>query len=97
MMNEDWRLVNQSKYLKGKLLIRTTFQKSKNCDHAHCAFCWDKFGEEAGMLHVGYRTKDGPWWICERCFSDFRELFMWRVIKEQGDSSSGPKKLTDKA
>ena len=78
-MEKDWRIVNQEAYLKGKHIVRCAFSEPASSDHAHCAFCWEKFGKEEDMAQVGYRTVDGPWWICERCFEDFKERFEWIV------------------
>jgi hypothetical protein len=78
-MKKDWRLVNQHKYLQGKQLKKADFQTTPNCDHKHCAFCWDKFGCADGMLHSGFCTKDKYHWICETCFLDFKDEFEWVV------------------
>ena len=78
-MEKDWRIVNQEAYLKGKHLVRCAFWESASSDHAHCAFCWEKFGKEEDMAQVGYRVVDGPWWVCESCFEDFKERFEWIV------------------
>ena len=84
-MEEDWRIVNQYKYLHGRTLRKTTFIPTKNCDHVHCSFCWDKFGLENNMLHFGYLTTGGNWWICEQCFFDFKVEFEWRL--EESDNN----------
>ena len=80
-MEKDWRLVNQSKYLFGKVLFKTIFKQDGECDHAHCAFCWGKFSEDADDIHCGYCTTDKMWWICETCFHDFKDQFKW-LVKE---------------
>jgi hypothetical protein len=33
-------------------------------------------------LHEGYATQDDYFWICERCFQDFRDKFRWKVIAD---------------
>lgn len=78
-MAQDWRLVNQHKYLQGKKLKLTTFSPSQSCDHKHCAFCWDKFGQDDDMLHRGYCTADKLHWICELCYLDFKDIFQWTI------------------
>ena len=47
---------------------------SKQWDHEHCEFCWDKFAvdSERKCLASGYVTLDGKHWVCESCFIDFR-------------------------
>ena len=92
-MEKDWRLTNQEKYLTGRHLIRTDFVPDGDNDHAHCAFCWEKFGEY--WQHTGYRTAAGRRiryrgrivvqydWICEKCFRDFQERFRWAVVTDR--------------
>lgn len=74
----DWRLRNQIKYLKGAELVQTNYKnKYRNWDHDHCDFCWAKFSE---VTDIGYCTLDGYYWICSNCFNDFKEMFKWKVI-----------------
>ncbi len=85
--NNDWRLFNQEKYLKGVTLILRKYRrypKNPDWDHDHCEFCMAKFMTEdfPDVLHVGYATRDEYHWICEPCFEDFKERFNWVVIKE---------------
>ena len=79
-MKNDWRLTNQDRYLQNKKLIRMDFAATEDNDHAHCAFCWSKFGELENMLHSGYCVVDENRWICEKCFSDFKKRFQWAVV-----------------
>ena len=80
---DDWRLTNQMTYLKGVTLRRKRYTKySENWDHDHCSFCWVEFCEEDSTpehpaIHEGYATDDDYYWICDTCFTDFRELFQW--------------------
>lgn len=77
---DDWRLFDQEKYLKNKTLSKVEFiKKDEDHDHTHCAFCWAKFSEYEGDLHVGYSTLDNMHWICETCFEDFKDMFHWTV------------------
>jgi hypothetical protein len=83
----DWRLLNQEKYLKGVTVVLRRYRrypKNINWDHDHCAFCWVEFNTEdfPDVLHKGYCTLDEYYWICETCFNDFKDLFEWVVIKE---------------
>ena len=81
-MNKDWRLVKQENYLFGKSLTKKKFIPIGQCDHAHCAFCWEKFGQDDNWLSIGYCTYDGHHWICEQCYQDFKEKFEWNVSKK---------------
>ena len=92
-MQNDWRLVKQENYLKHKIVTKAIFNETSDCDHVHCAFCWEKIGKDLGMAHFGYRVVDGPWWICDTCFRDFKELFCWTL--EQGDGSVVPESKDD--
>lgn len=89
MLENDWRMTNQKRYLQGKHLARKHFIPTDECDHVHCVFCWDKFGENEGWLHIGYRVEENNSWICEQCFLDFKDEFKWH-IKGQGDGLREP-------
>ena len=56
---------------------------SEEQDHVHCAFCWEKFGQHDAFLHRGYCTTPQnsrfSYWVCPECFSDFKDLFNWRI------------------
>ena len=80
-MEKDWRLNKQERYLFKRKLIRKTFKSHGNCDHAHCSFCWGKFGDIQDWLRVGYCTEDGMHWICEQCYNDFKDQFKWKVVR----------------
>lgn len=75
--NNDWRLMGQEKYLKNKDLYHIYYNQNKNNDHDHCAFCTKKFSSQ---YQIGYCTEDYYYWICEKCFDDFKDLFNWRVL-----------------
>ena len=81
-MQNDWRITNQINYLYRVKLRKVQFTQTLHSDHEHCEFCWDKFGEEEGMLHFGYCTLDKYRWICEQCFQDFKDQFEWQVLDE---------------
>jgi hypothetical protein len=83
---EDWRLSFLGRYMEGATFFRAAYtQPSKEWDHDHCMGCWAKFAEPGypeQVLHEGYNTDDGPWWLCEACFQDFRERFGWKLREE---------------
>ena len=80
-MENDWRLNGQEEYLYGVLLKHINYIHFGINDHDHCEFCWDKFSDREGDLHKGYCTVDEYIWICEECYSDFHEMFDWKVIE----------------
>jgi len=75
----DWRLTNQMQYLFGVVLqYRKYSQYSKEWDHDHCEFCWEKLSEQE--IAEGYTTKNSEHWICKSCFDDLEDRFSWIVI-----------------
>jgi hypothetical protein len=83
----DWRLRGQSKYLQGVTLVHRLYRrypKNPNWDHDHCDFCFATFTMEdyPDTIHRGYATEDDYYWICERCFEDFKGTFEWKIIEE---------------
>ena len=80
--DQDWRLTGQDKYLTGVTLIRRQWREPRpGWDHDHCEFCLEKFGDErlGDVLREGWTTPDEYRWICDECFSDFKDQFKWRV------------------
>jgi len=78
----DWRLMNQERYLKGVVLVWQQYlPASPKNDHDHCAFCQAKFMQNyPDTLREGYSTPDREHWICKQCFEDFVDLFIWKVV-----------------
>jgi hypothetical protein len=76
---DDWRLTNQENYLKSKELFHTYYNQKENHNHDHCAFCMETFISEE---QLGYCTTDYYKWICEECYSDFKDMFEWKVVKQ---------------
>lgn len=75
----DWQLQGQEKYLFGKSLVFKNYSDRKTtADHDHCEFCSDKFSETIpDCFRSGYTTIEDYHWICEKCYSDFKESFKW--------------------
>jgi Zn-finger protein len=79
-IESDWRIWGQEKALLGERFVRTEFHPVSETDlHEHCAFCWRTFSLAEEDEHVGYVLEDGAVWVCEKCFSDFRERFNWSL------------------
>ena len=90
----DWRLTNQENFLKGVTLVRRSYRPPANnprWDHDHCAFCWATFSlkDIEGASHEGYATLDDYYWICPKCFEDFKDLFQWNVINSSEQENNG--------
>ena len=51
-------------------------EKIQHLWHDHCEFCFEKaMTDKVGIF---YCTEDLTYWICEKCFQDFREKFNWQ-------------------
>jgi hypothetical protein len=82
---EDWRLLNQAAYLGGATLVRKAWVQPKpEWDHDHCEFCHATFAHFDGpdVLREGYTTQDDYYWVCPKCFADFRAQMGWQVVAE---------------
>ena len=78
---KDYRLSGQEIYLKDvKLVWKKYTRYSDDWDHDHCSFCGAKFMEEdlPEVLHEGYATVDEYYWVCKKCYEDFKEMFNWQ-------------------
>lgn len=85
--DNDWRLQGQVRYLQGAVLVRRSYRRyarNPEWDHDHCAFCWAKFivDDYPDTQHEGYCTEDEYHWICDQCFTDFRDRFGWSVKED---------------
>jgi hypothetical protein len=79
----DWRLTNQQDYLHGRKWTWKEYRApSPSWDHDHCCFCWAKFMEANYLdtLQEGFSTQDDYYWVCRRCFADFKEIFDWTEV-----------------
>jgi hypothetical protein len=82
MSEKDWRLQGQEKCLTGITLTRRRWRQSRpRWDHDHCEFCWATFAAVDGpdILQEGWMTPDEYRWVCDQCFEDFRDRFMWKI------------------
>ncbi len=81
MLNKnDWRLTYQDEFLLDAELKKAEFsEEQQKTDHCHCVFCWEKFSERKMDISEGYCTKDGRYWICEECYTDFKEMFRFKL------------------
>jgi hypothetical protein len=78
--NNDWRLIDQDEYLFEKDLFHIPYHwYQSDWDHDHCEFCNENID---ATTPPAYCTTDYYYWICEECFSDFKDMFNWTVIAE---------------
>lgn len=92
MTEDDWRL-NGQEHMVGLTLFRRQWRQSRpHWDHDHCEFCLAKFGaaDEDKALSEGYTTDDEYRWVCNVCFSDFKDQFKWTIVEEES-----PPKIQD--
>jgi hypothetical protein len=74
----DWRLQGQEQYLKGVPLYKMVYRKYREgWEHDHCEFCSAKFSEGPCDLNSGYCTADQYRWVCDSCYADVKDLFLW--------------------
>ena len=80
MNDSDWRLSGQEKYLKGIAFeLKTWCSYKPGWDHDHCEFCYDKISSLDDCIHEAYVSADNKYWICKKCYEDFRELLLQTV------------------
>ncbi|MES2171966.1 MAG: hypothetical protein V4479_14795 [Actinomycetota bacterium] len=83
-MRDDWRLRGQEDYLFGITMRHASWWPYRDgWDHDHCEFCWAEISEDQ-TGHADYNegwvsSDDSYHWVCDPCFSDFREKFQWVV------------------
>ena len=77
---DDWRIMGQESYLLGKKLQYRRYDRSI-CreDYLQCEFCWDLFDKDPEHPLMAYFEPEGKYWICSRCFNDFKEHFLWTI------------------
>ena len=86
----DWRLLSGQEHLRGVTLVHRPYrqyEKNENWLHDHCSFCWATFslGEDPEYLKEGYATLDDYYWICPKCFEDFKKMFVWKLVKRDDE------------
>ena len=82
-MMDGWRLMGQEEYLSGVKFKKCNYdEKIENYDHTHCEFCWGKIMEKKenffNSFCKGYKSEDGKYWVCCKCFIDFKDRFNWK-------------------
>ena len=81
---KDWRLNGQERYLDKVTLKHIKYSNrifnKPNWDHDHCEFCFEKISNCENDLNEAYCTEDEYHWICDNCYTDFKNLFHWKVI-----------------
>ena len=75
----DWRNMGQLDYLAKKKLQYLKYTKDIG-DHEHCEFCADKISFRENDLNFGYCTLNKYYWICDKCYDDFKDIFGWSVV-----------------
>jgi hypothetical protein len=90
-VDDDWRLMGQERYLQGAAFVRKPYKRRRaSWEHDHCDFCQRKLvqaptadldSRTEGFAAVGRgpEGQDDYYWVCDECFSDFRDRFGWTV------------------
>ena len=77
---DDWRIMGQEGYLLNCRLQHRTYSRALcRADFLQCEFCWDKFDEDPQHPKKAYFEPKGQYWICEKCYEDFKDMFEWTV------------------
>ena len=77
--DDDWRLRGQEKYMMNMKFHFATYPVDEDeTEHDHCEFCWQKIGYGNDAIKEGYVSSDNYRWVCENCFSDFKEKFNFK-------------------
>jgi len=98
MEADDWRLAGNEDLFRNAVFVEKRYtQWSPEWDHDHCSFCHEPFAEEGSEAdrpdaHLeGYSTPGPPrhpkedyYWVCPRCFADFREHLGWTLRVVEG-------------
>ena len=81
---DDWRIMNQEIYLQNKQLQHRRFDRSLCVDeHEQCDFCWALFDKDKDNPLYAYYVPDEKVWICEKCYNDFKDYFVWTVEEDK--------------
>ena len=83
---DDWRIMGQEGYLKGKELVYQVFDRSICIeDFDQCEFCWKVFDRDKKKPNKAYYCPSEKVWICEKCFTDFQKYFNWKIVANNED------------
>lgn len=79
----DWRYSEDGEYnyLRGLVMTRKAYaRQSEAWDHEHGEFCWQTFAEYDGADtgREGYSDEAEDYWVCSRCYKDFKDALGWR-------------------
>lgn len=64
------------------------FVGRKKGDHVHCELCWVTICDVENLeseKEAYYCTETGCW-LCKRCFSDFSQIYNWKIQDSKPDS-----------
>ena len=80
METEDWRLLGDVEFLKGKNIEPVCGDDlgQYRPNLKRCVFCLDEVKPRERQRW--YVPEDKSCCICEKCFNDFREHFSWRLL-----------------
>ena len=51
--------------------------------HRHCSFCLTEISTD--MHEECYCAENGSYWVCKKCFHDFKNRYNWKVIENIQD------------
>jgi len=82
----DWRLdIAEEPSFFAKFTWKNTkwTQTRDNWNHDHCEFCGAEISDLSGkdIFNNGWTTEDEYYWVCDKCFNDFKDLYQWNLSK----------------
>ena len=78
---KDYRLNGQETYLINAHLVQLIYPEKpvkKKC----CEFCNKEFNFDGEHVNW-YATKDRKYFVCEKCFEDFKDMLKFRLLKNK--------------
>ncbi|MBE6826138.1 MAG: hypothetical protein E7511_04565 [Ruminococcus sp.] len=77
MKPDDWRLLNDTEFLRNQpLAAMTANEMLEHFSHLkHCHFCWESLPKQKLHYHpIWLVTADGETCVCDKCFADLKEM-----------------------
>ena len=74
---DDWRLLSTSPEKNLHFLHRVFDRTISIEDYDRCEYCHDTFDEDESQPKTAYYCPEMHYWVCEKCFNDFKDHLGW--------------------